>query len=290
MEYYLCKDVMEDTGRRAAFNELAGKIFGLSFEAWYEQGFWSRKYIPYTLFHRDQAIANVSVNKMEVLYKGKIFHYIQLGTVMTDIPFRKKGLSRYILEEVIEDWKTCCDSMFLFANHQVLDFYPKFGFEKESQYRFSISAQGRQRPWRKLDISEVEDQELIKRCYRKRNPFSRIQVVNNYGLLMFYAISEMRNYIYYSSRYDAVVIAEQEKGMLNCYDVFCDYNLNLTELLTSLADIETRTIQLKFTPENNVENIHRSPLEDQEDTLFVLKGKETIFRDENLMFPSISHT
>lgn len=289
MNYYLCKDVMEDVGRRAAFNELAVKTFGLSFEAWYELGFCSEKYMPYTLFHRDQAIANVSVNKMEVLYKGKILHYIQLGTVMTDTAYRRKGFSRYILEEVLGDWKTCCDSVFLFANHGVLDFYPQFGFEKEQQHQFSIIVPGGQKPWRKLDVNNVGDQELLLRCYRKRNPFSRIQVVNNYDLLMFYAISVMRNCIYYSSLYDAVVIAQQEKEALNCYDVFCDQELSMTELLTSLADAETITIQLKFTPEARG-NIHRSSWKDQEDTLFVLKGKDTVFKDEKLLFPSISHT
>lgn len=289
MDYHLCKDVMEDAGRRTSFNELAIKVFGLSFETWYRQGFWSDRYIPYTLFHGDQAVANVSVNKMEVRYKGKIRNYIQLGTVMTDSSYRKKGLSRYILEEVLRDWEASCDSMFLFANNNVLDFYPKFGFEKELQYQFAMNAIGLCNMWRKLDVNHIPDQELLMRCYRKANPFSRIQVVNHYGLLMFYAMSAMKDCIYYSLQYDAVVIAVQKEGTLDCYDVFCHKEVNVIEMLTSMADIGTRRILLEFTPEDT-ENFDITPLDGNETTLFVLKGKENIFKDEKMLFPSISHT
>ena len=47
---------------RAAFNNLAKKIFGISFEEWYRAGYWNEKYIPYTLFDGERAIANVSAN------------------------------------------------------------------------------------------------------------------------------------------------------------------------------------------------------------------------------------
>ena len=44
------------------------------------------------------------------------------------------GLSEHT-EEVLRDWTNQCDGMFLFANETVLDFYPKFGFRRETQYQ-----------------------------------------------------------------------------------------------------------------------------------------------------------
>ncbi|MBA2650867.1 MAG: hypothetical protein H0U73_01150 [Tatlockia sp.] len=45
---------------RQAFNQLAVNTFDLSFEDWYQAGYWNNKYIPYTLFDDQKAIANVS--------------------------------------------------------------------------------------------------------------------------------------------------------------------------------------------------------------------------------------
>lgn len=50
---------------RSAFNKLVDKVFNISFEAWYQAGYWHKKYIPYTLFDGDKAVANVSVNIMD---------------------------------------------------------------------------------------------------------------------------------------------------------------------------------------------------------------------------------
>lgn len=82
MSYQLCKNVMCDENMRRSFNSLAGKTFHLSFEDWYQAGYWSESNQPYTLFDRGTAIANISVNKMELLWQGKKRSYIQLGTVL----------------------------------------------------------------------------------------------------------------------------------------------------------------------------------------------------------------
>ena len=44
------------------------------------------------------------------------------------------------MEQVKEDWEKRYDFIFLFANESVLDFYPKFGFERKEQYQFETKA------------------------------------------------------------------------------------------------------------------------------------------------------
>ena len=70
MAYHLHKHVRDDDRVRAAFNALAGEVFGLSFEEWYRQGCWTDRYIPYLLLDGDRAAANVSVNRMETDWDG----------------------------------------------------------------------------------------------------------------------------------------------------------------------------------------------------------------------------
>ena len=44
MAYHLHKHVRDDDRARAAFNALAGEVFGLSFEEWYRQGCWTDRF------------------------------------------------------------------------------------------------------------------------------------------------------------------------------------------------------------------------------------------------------
>lgn len=307
--YLLSKAVMPNDAMRKEFNKLAEKTFRLSFESWYQSGYWSPLNMPYTLFDGEKAVANCSVNHMELLWNGQIHRYIQLGTVMTDEAYRRQGLSRFLMNEIMKDWKENCDGMFLFANHTVLDFYPKFGFQKETQYQFgkSMGRTADRNPGmptertaggktekktgsvRKLDIDSSQDLELLKSRYENGNPFSRLQAVNGFGLLMFYAGSFMKDCIYYLPEYDAVVIAEQNGTVMYCYDIFCKENREFMGILMAIAGEETEYVTLKFTPEDGY-GFEAVLIQDDDDTLFVLKDKENIFRKEPLFFPEISHT
>ena len=289
MKYRLSKDVMSNNAERLAFDELAGKIFDLSFDKWYKNGFWSDSNIPYTLFDGGRAAANVSVNKMEVLFDGEKRNHIQLGTVMTDEKYRNQGLAKCLINEVKKDWENKCDSMFLFANESVLEFYPKFGFEKAVYYKRWFEIEEVFGTSRKLDMDLEGDREMLKRYYEKTNPFSRIQVINNYGLLMFYCMGFMKECVLYSEKYDAVVIAEQEGECMHCYDIFCDEDKRMTDILRDAAGRGTKRVQLQFTPRND-EGFIVEEVQDDDNTLFVLNGKENIYKTEKLCFPDISHT
>lgn len=288
MNYRLNKEVMPNDTMRNSFDSLATKTFGLSFENWYHEGYWTKSNIPYTLFYGEEAIANVSVNRLEILYQEHKRNYIQLGTVMTDMAHRNQGFSRYIMEEIKNDWEAQCDAMFLFANESVLDFYPKFGFTKETQYQFGTEINDTSESSKKLDITSLHDRKMLEKYYEKTNPFSKVQVVNNFGLLMFYCISAMKDCVYYTPKYDAVVLAEQNGDILNCFDVFCDKGNNLLDILSSVA-AGIKAVTLKFTPVDS-DCFDVNPIDSSADTLFVLSSRENIFRQEKMLFPSISHT
>lgn len=275
---------------RAEYNRLTMETFGFSFEDWYQNGYWSEFHMPYTLFQEGKAIANVSVNKQEILWREKVYHCIQLGTIMTDRAYRNQGLSRILMEEVKHDWEGKCDAMFLFANESVLDFYPRFGFERKAQYQFCAKPDRALGLCKKLDMNSQCDREFLKAYYEKRNPFSEMQVIHNFGLLMFYCCSFMKDCVYYSQENDAVVIMEQEDGVLQCYDIFCDKGKNMMDILSCAAAPGTKMVRLGFTPcEKKCFEVTMH--DDPDDALFVLrqKGREICDIGEAL-FPVISHT
>ena len=62
MKYEILSNYRKNDELRASFNQLAEKTFGLSFEGWYQSGFWNDKYIPYSVLSDGKIISNVSVN------------------------------------------------------------------------------------------------------------------------------------------------------------------------------------------------------------------------------------
>lgn len=294
MNYKLEKKVRDNAPVRHAFNDLAGQIFQLSFESWYEDGFWSDRYLPYTLMDGGSAIANVSVNLMKIRWNGQIKNYIQLGTVMTHPAYRGQGLSRRLFEEIFKDWETRCDGFYLFANDTVLDFYPRFGFRKETEYvcSFPVSPRtaGEAGKARRLRMDSPSDRGLLEACYRMSNPFSLLPSLDNFGLLMFYCSSFLKDCVYYLPDYDTAVVAEQDakSGTLICHDIFCPQNRSLHEILSCLAPDGTQKAVLEFLPRGISDSL-LTPLSNEDDTLFTRIPGENPFDGHKLRFPGLSH-
>ena len=112
-EYTFVKDYRDDKNLRTRLNDLTDKTYGFNFKEWYEAGYWEEGYIPYSLLDGDKLIANASVSIMKMNVLGKKKNYIQIGTVMTDNEYRNKGLSRYLIEKIISEYKEKSDCIYL---------------------------------------------------------------------------------------------------------------------------------------------------------------------------------
>ncbi|QSX07356.1 GNAT family N-acetyltransferase [Sedimentibacter sp. zth1] len=281
-------NIRENRKVRQSFDKLAQKTFGLSFKNWYQNDYWTEKYIPYVLIDGERVVSNVSVNIIDTVWKNEKKQYIQLGTIMTDSEYRGKGLSRLLMEKVLEEWKDKCDAIYLFANDTVLDFYPKFGFVKAHEYQYQISITPKKGVVRKLDMSCTIDRELLFEKYKNSNPFSVLPMVDNVGLLMFYCLQFMKEYVYYVEDCDAVVIAMQDNENLICFDIFCDGESDINDILAITASDDITNVVFGFSPKEII-NCRPTLLQEDDTTLFVFSSKENIFVDNKLMFPLLSH-
>jgi predicted N-acetyltransferase YhbS len=286
--YIFDNNIRENEEVRLSFDKLAQKTFDLSFENWYQNGYWADKYIPYVLLDGERVASNVSVSIIDTVWQNEKKRYVQLGTIMTDSEYRGKGLSRLLMEKVLEEWKDKCDAIYLFANDTVLDFYPKFGFVKADEYQCQISITSKNRAARKLDMSNDTDRGLLFEKYKKSNPFSALPMVDNVGLLMFYCSQFMKDYVYYVEDYDAAVIAMQNDKNLICFDIFCDGNNDMNDVLAIVANNDTTNVVFGFSPKSTT-NCQATLLQEEDTTLFVLSNKENVFADNQLMFPLLSH-
>ncbi|MFV2047404.1 GNAT family N-acetyltransferase [Metabacillus litoralis] len=209
---FVC-DYKEKDDLRHSFNELANSIFGITFESWYENGFWTEKYIPFSYTDGNKVVANVSVNLMNMLINGETKRGIQIGTVMTHPDYRNKGLSKRLMNKVLEKYEDLYDIMYLFANHSVLDFYPKFGFKRIEETQFisnivnSHHTEIESTDFKKLDGKNINDLQFIYQFAKNRLPISNdFAVMNTEELLLFYCQNAFLNDIYYLEEEQVIVI------------------------------------------------------------------------------------
>jgi GNAT superfamily N-acetyltransferase len=271
---------------RKSFSDLAKQIFSLDFKPWYQNGFWQANYVPHVLLLENKVVSNISVNLIHTHWQGNEKLYIQLGTVMTDPDYRNRGLARWLMDTILTEWQNC-DAVYLFANSQVLDFYPHFGFVKEDEYQYSLPFKGSNPNVKRLNMKKAEDVSLLKAVYGKGNPFSALPMLENTDLIMFYCSQYMKNSVYYSKELNAAVIADFIGSTMLCYDIFCDDCNSLNQILSVAAKRQTMFIKFGFTPLLTT-RMDLSLLK-HDDTLFLLSSKENLFKDHRLMFPALSH-
>ncbi|MBC1472572.1 GNAT family N-acetyltransferase [Listeria seeligeri] len=290
MNYQLISDYKDNELYRKTFNDLAESTFDINFEEWYKQGFWNDKYVCYSYLDKNKAIANVSINKMDLIYQGNDYRALQIGTVMTHPDYRNQGLAQELINHVISKYEQDYDFFYLFANDTVLDFYPKFGFERVEESSFTVDATSlkkRNYKIKKLNPDDESDFQLISRIVSNRVPLSSIlDVKNSEDLLMFYLLIALRDAIYYIEELDAIVLYEQEEEDLYVLDIISTKKLDIVEVLGFLANKKIETIHVSFTPEKN-KYVDASYIIETEDMLFMRPNLFTA--NPYFLFPATSH-
>lgn len=289
-KYTFIKDFKDNTLFRKSYNTLTQKTYGFDFEQWYQSGYWGSGYMPYSLLDGENIVANVSTSIVDCLVLGETKRYIQIGTVMTDHDYQNQGLARYLMKRVIEECKSKCDMIYLFANDSVLNFYPKFGFTavREYQYFKTITNDNEVVVAEKLDMSLEDNRELVIDKVNNSISMSKLTMMKNVGLVMFYCTSFMSDKVYYLSKQDVIAIAELQGDTLYLQDIFSLSAVDLDSVIKSLTNKEVKAVVLGFIP-NDIDSYFVNLLEEDDTTLFVMEDKADLFKDNKLMFPILSH-
>ncbi len=298
--YELCEQIQFRDYERASYEELCSEVFpGLTFEKWYQSGYWSDLFNPHVLKDGDKIVSAVSVNKMDVrIGNNEPRLYIQLGGVMTSKSYRNQGLSTALMDKILTDWEDNCNGIYLFGHEGVRDFYPRFGFKAidEYQYKMKFSSYQNDNKSIRLNMSNKSDIELLLNHFNLGNPFSLLNTANK-GLLMFYCMKYNKNDVYYIESEDAIAIAGHEKESMVVYDIFCENNCSLENILASLANDETEEIYFGF-PLTYTKHCKLEKYKEEDNILFILdKANSTNLADflhipeysNKLMMPLLTH-
>ncbi len=300
--YKLYKDYRDEEWLREEFFAFTKKIFGLSFKEWYNYGFWNNTYICYSLFDGDNLTSNVSLSKLDVVINGEEKKAIQLATVGTLDEYRGKGLSRYLIEMVLNDYKDDYDFFFLSANDTVVDFYPRFGFKRILEYKFTCNpgiisndsirdtnCQDRRLGsnskydnskdiiqvvnkdyMRKLYIDSKDDMAIIKNLFKERTRLSNVFSIKDYSsIFMWYVVNFYRDSIWYLADEEIIIVYQIEDQTLDIYDIISKDSIKFSDIVKYMDLNGLENIRFHFTPDLIDIEVESEPII-SDDPFFVL--------------------
>ncbi|MEK4387486.1 GNAT family N-acetyltransferase [Solibacillus sp. FSL W7-1464] len=270
---------------KKSFFKLANDTFGLDFEQWDEQGYWNDTYSPYAFEVGGEIIANVSTSSGTMILDGRQYKAVQIGTVMTNPKFQGKGLSRQLMDKVLEDHMSA-QIIYLFANKTVLDFYPKFGFETRIQSTFTVDKKDIEAVHAEVKKVNLDDKPTRNLFYEttvfRKSVSQKMSMVNNENIVMFHALTQYWDCIYYVPKFQAFVILNETAEHAELVDVISKEQVDVQEILGCLP-IQSEKIRLCFTPDNLQIPVIQNVLI-EEGAMFV-KNQKDIKYPNNVLYP-----
>ena len=283
----IVKSYRDNPKLRGSFNRLAKATFGLDFEPWYQKGFWTDDYNPYSAVLDGKVVANVSVNRTDMIIGDQRRRLYQLGTVMTDEAHRNRGYIRAIMAEIDKDIADA-DGVYLFGGDNVLKFYPKFGFVPGVEHLYTKAiAQGGECTMERVRMDGPVGWIRLRVVMEKNEFETACTMVDNPGLIFFYAAQFMQECVYHDKRLDAWAIAEIEDGEMLLHDVFAPAGVTLEDVIASFGE-QVRRVTLGFAPQDPA-GFECAPYHEEDCTFFVRGAAFDDFAARKLRIPSLSH-
>lgn len=272
--YQIIENYRDDERLRNKFYEFVDTVFpSADFKTWHDKGCWNGPYIPYSVIEKDKIIANVSITRMTIILESKKIDAVQFGTVGTIPEYRNRGLSRYLMESVLDKYKNICDLFFLFANETVLKFYPKFGFERHQMSIFrSDTIPNQKAPTaRKLNINNREDFALIRKLLKERMAITELFGATDYGFVaMWHIINLYPDNLYYFENENVIVIARANNGKLHVIDVIFSEPIDVESLVPGISPGDNLKCIYYYFPPDRLQYRFDTTEPDEDSPLFTL--------------------
>lgn len=232
------------------FHQFIAEIFpGVSFREWHKKGFWTKDYTAYSIVENNRIISNVCCMKMKIFIDGEIYNAVQIGAVGTIPEYGNKGLSKKLMNYLIEKLRDTTDLFFLYANNRVFEFYKKFNFEpvKEKVF-YADGIQNKSNPiFRKLNIDDKNDFLILNDLLKKNKPITKIFGAADYHYVaMWHFFNTHKNDLFYFEDQNIISIQRQIENTLHIYEVIFSKEFNINDVITTN---EADELKIYFPPD-----------------------------------------
>lgn len=245
-----------DMKKREKLYPLFEEVFGISdstFADLSKRGFWNDKYLPYSFFDGNQAVANVSAFPLPMNINGKIANCMGIQSVMTHPDYRNNGLMKILFQSMLDDLEEAYAGAVLFTSSPQL--YTPFGFKVIEQHyfkkEFNQIATNIPSPLRKLDpLAKLEDLTVIRDVFKTRTPLSNSFGPISYLNCLYFNLYNPYIYekLFYIEELKTMVVYEVEEGTLQIFDVIGETIPALKELCAYIPHA-FHAIEFYFNPD-----------------------------------------
>lgn len=247
-EYTFIKDYKHQDIYRKSFVDLGKRIFEIDFEEFYQKGYWGDDYICYSFVHEDVVISNVSLSTMELIIQGKHVPAIQIGTVMTDPLYRRKGLAYQLMMKIFEVYDPTCTLYFLAADDEAIPLYEKCGFKANPENKYVVDVTNYVKKNQKISPCILSDKELLNIKLQAQPLSNTLSAVKDAHILMFYYMMGFDQLIYKLVN-DIYVIFEKDNTTINLYTVLSEKPFDLQDIIESIVTEDIEKVVCHFTPD-----------------------------------------
>ena len=191
----------------------------------------------------------------------------------------------------MDKYRDSTDFFFLFANDTVVDFYPKFGFEKHSEVIFKSTSNIPRANYsaRKLDINSEADMAIVLRLLKNRIVLSELFGASDYSFVSLWHILNLHpQNLQYLEDEDILFIVSEKKGALNVWDIVHTRPFEISSTIPKVISSDNlESISYYFSPDKI--NFDYDMVETRDDSPLFVLGDFPV-KDRNFKFPSTAET
>ncbi|MCL2189085.1 MAG: GNAT family N-acetyltransferase [Defluviitaleaceae bacterium] len=273
-----------DPAYEGIFDDLIQEVFGFSFAPWFAEKLWDEKYESYSIIENGVMLANVCIYKSDMLVGGKAFVAHQFGAIATRKSARGKGLSRQLMNHVLEKYPTT--PAYLAANAGVVDFYPRFGFTQVQPHTPYIAAKIENDPATAV-LCDLKDPKFMDALYNRAHFSHTLDTQNAQSINLFHLIMEYDEDVYFLPALNVYIIAQQEGERLFIADIIAKYPVTFAQLAGALPFAGVKEIAFGFCPKWLGVKPQWKPVDTKKDPFFI-RGAWDL--PEKFCFPVMAQT
>lgn len=281
-----------DPALREAYYRFMDEVFpGIDFRRWFDQGHWSEAYMPHSIVDGDRMIANASVMHMNVWVQNSLVPAIQIGAVGTVEDYRYRGLSRLLMEHLLEKFAHRVELIFLFANESVIDFYPRFGFRRAHEVVF-VATRDLPSPRysaRRLDLADAADMAIARELIAERDDPTRLFGASDFGhITWFYILNGFGQRLRYLEDEQILFILSEKDGHVHIWDAIARAPFDLSAILPKILPCQQpQSVHYYFSPDR-IPFTYDSVAEPEDSYLYV-RGRFSL-ENQRFKFPFTAQT
>ena len=236
---------------------------------WRDRGGWTENYEVFALVDGDRIVSTVGRTRMRLVIHGETQTGYQLGAVATLAQYRRRGFARQLLDWVVEGVDEPGQPIILFANRSVIDFYPRFGFRRIPQLRFTapVSIMPAGTRARRCDPASAADRSILADLCARARPTGSPLTARDYFPVLLWHLSCRPLVALWLPAFDAAVVAVADGDRLVVHDLIASQPFDLHLVLPALVAHPVTELEFCFNPGDWCA-ANRSELDDTDEPLF----------------------